>query len=307
MGVQCRIVVYTGDEDSAVAAADAGFHEIARLEDLFSDYRSKSELSRLGDHAGLGPVPASDDMMRILTQAREVSEATDGAFDVTCGPAVALWRESRRTGVLPGAEAIARAREALGWHAVEVDPQARTVTLSKSGMRLDLGGIAKGYAAHHAVVLLKSLGVSSCMVALAGDIAVGEAPPGTPGWRVTVQGDRGSPGPTLVLANASVSTSGDAEQFVVIGGLRYSHIIDPRTGVGTPGGVQATVVARDGAIADALPKAVCVTGPGEAVRLATRFQAAFIISDHGMWTTVDPADVLHAGAADTPQKERPPR
>ena len=293
MGVQCRIVLYESNEERATQAADAAFHEIARLEELFSDYRPSSELSKLGEHAGAGPRAGSPEMIDILSTASTVSQATQGAFDITCGPAVALWREARKTGELPNAQAVAQARSLVDWQAVTIDPNAKTLALTRAGMRLDLGGIAKGYAAAKAAAVLASLGERSCLVGLAGDIAAGDPPPGTEGWRVTVTGDHGSAGPTVLLAHASVSTSGDAAQFVEIAGRRYSHIIDPRTGLGTSGGIQATVVSRDGALADALPKGVCINGAGAAVALAAQFHVAFIINDHGTWTTVDPEHVLH--------------
>jgi thiamine biosynthesis lipoprotein len=256
MGVQCRITLYASDESNAEAAAAEAFREVSRLEQIMSDYRPSSEVSKLCARAGEGPVQVSQELFEVLEVSRRVSKASGGAFDVTVGPLVALWREARQTGQMPDTAALARAKHLVGWELIELDGETRCVTLGRPGMKLDLGGIGKGYAAARAVGVLRSRGMPRCLVALAGDIAAGDAPPGAKGWRIGVVG-----GGEMHLANASVSTSGDSEQFVEIGGVRYSHIVDPRTGLGVVGGPSAvTVWGRDGALVDAVASAVCVTG-----------------------------------------------
>lgn len=253
MGVRTRVVVYAPSEARAETAAAAAFDRIAAIEEIMSDYRPRSELSRLGETSGFA-VEVSEELFEILGEAQRISLATGGAFDITVGPLVRLWRESARTGRLAPAEQVEAARERVGFELLRLDPGGRSVRLERPGMRLDLGGIAKGYAAEAAVMELARLGLPRAMVALGGDVYAGEAPPRARGWRVSIAHD----GSTLEIARMGVSSSGETEQFVEIDGARYSHLLDPRTGLGTSGGVAATVLSRRGAWADALPTAVCI-------------------------------------------------
>jgi len=262
MGCKAVVTLYAPDETCAEAAAALAFDRLGQLDDTMSDYRRASELMRLCDRAGGPPVKVSDDLFEILGASERVSRASGGAFDITVGPAVALWRTSRRTHALPDPSALAAARSLIDWRTVELDSADRSARLGESGVRLDLGGIAKGYAAQRAVDLLKLHLNPRCLVALAGDIAAGDPPPGESGWRITVAGERsGQSVGTLLIANAAVSTSGDTEQSVEIGGHRYSHIIDPRTGLGISARRCVTVVSTRGEWADALATAACILGP----------------------------------------------
>jgi FAD:protein FMN transferase len=264
MGTIFKIVLYADDEKQAARAASAAFARVAELDDIMSDYRPTSELMRLCDKAGTGPVKVSPELFHVLVRSVEVSDLSDGAFDVTVGPVVHLWRLARRTQRLPDAEKLAQARALVGWRNVKLDPKERTVELLKPGMRLDLGGIAKGYAGDEAQAALKKHGVTSAMVAAGGDLTFSNAPPGEAGWDVTIQplDDEEAKQPRhLRLANAAVSTSGDANQYVEIDGKRYSHIVDPHTGLGLVGRMSVTVVAPNGITADSLTKVVCVLGP----------------------------------------------
>lgn len=267
MGVQTRIVMYAPDRGAAETAARAAYERIAELEDIMSDYRPGSELMRLCDRAGEGPVAVSPELFAVLQFSQELARQSGGAFDVTVGPAVALWRESRRTRRLAGDAERARAMELVGSDQLWLDERARTAALARAGMRLDLGGIGKGYAAQRAVELLRVRGLARSLVALAGDIVVGDPPPGRAGWEIGIAGGGAGTSAVLLLANAAVSTSGDTEQFIEIGGRRYSHMLDPRTGLGTPGGLSATVIAPRGELADALATAVCILGRDEGAKL----------------------------------------
>ena len=277
MGTLFRVILYAGNEPAARAAAETAFGRIAALENVLSDYDPDSELMRLCQSPPGQPVRVSVELFDVLERAQRLAAATDGAFDVTIGPLARLWRRARRTGELPPAEALARARESVGWQKLRLDPRRRTVTLLAARMQLDLGGIGKGYAADAALAALKRCGVSRALVAASGDIAVGDPPPGTRGWRVSIGapehdaprgGERepgGSSSPpsiveTLLLQNAGISTSGDAEQFVDIGGRRYSHILDPRTGLGLTERIQVTIVARRATDSDSVATAVSVLG-----------------------------------------------
>jgi thiamine biosynthesis lipoprotein len=268
MGVAWTITVYAGDRHAGDAAIAAGFAEADRLERVLSDYDADSELSRLSAAAPTPqPVPVGDDLWRLLVRAEEIRSLTDGAFDITVGPLTTLWRQSRRSGKLPRPDKLAAARAAVGGDALRLDPKLRGVSLRRPGMRLDPGGIGMGYAADRVLAVLAALGIDSAMVDASGDVVVSAPPPGTAGWRIAVAGLPGDDAPdakTLVLSQAAVTTSGDARQAVDIDGRRYSHIVDPRTGIGVSGPAVVTVIAADGATADALATAASVLGPDAA-------------------------------------------
>jgi thiamine biosynthesis lipoprotein len=226
---------------------------------------------RLCRNAGGPHVRVSRDLFRVLARAQEIAQQTNGAFDVTVSPVVRLWRRARRREELPDAAELTSARELVSYKYLRLDPKARTVQLLKRGMLLDLGGIAKGYAADDALAVLKRYGIASALVAAGGDIAVGAPPPGEAGWSVGIAPlDSPTQPPTrfLALQRAGVSTSGDAEQFVEIAGQRYSHIIDPRTGLALTGHSSVTIVAPDATTSDALATAFSVLGFDQAQALA---------------------------------------
>jgi FAD:protein FMN transferase len=268
MGTRFEIILYAGKESQAREAAKAGFARVAGVNDIMSDYKQTSELMQLCAKAGGPPVKVSDDLLRVLVRAQDVSRRSDGAFDVTIGPIVKLWRQSRRTGRLPDPKKLADARTLVGYRNVELNEKERTVRLLKSGMQLDLGGIAKGYAADAALEVLKSHGIDRALVAAGGDLAMSGPPPGKTGWDVAIARlDDERREVHIPLAHAAVSTSGDAEQYVEINGVRYSHIVDPRTGIGLVGRMSATVVAPTGVQSDSLTKVLAVLGPEKAFKI----------------------------------------
>ena len=217
------------------------------------------------------PVQVSDELFFVLSKAEETSRLSDGAFDVTVGPVVRLWRRARRT------RQAARPGQAGGsaapWSASRTSSstqKAHTVQLLKAGMQLDLGGIAKGYAADEALEVLKKHGITRALVAAGGDIAVSGPPPDADGWKIAIaplQNPRRKRSRYICCCNdAAVSTSGDAEQYVEIDGKRYSHIVDPKTGLGLVGRMSVTVVAPNGITSDSQTKIVCVLGAGEGLQ-----------------------------------------
>lgn len=273
MAVEGRITLFAEDADSARKAARAAFDRMIELDGVMSDYRRDSELMRLCAAAGGEGVPVSQDLFQVLARSGEITAATDGAFDVTVGPIVGLWREARRTGVLPSAEALMEAREHSGWRHVRLDEGEQAVHLDRPGMRLDLGGIGKGFAADAAVAELNRAGVNRCLVDMGGDLRAGDPPPGQAGWRVAIEfAEPGAERTTVTLANGAIATSGDSRQFVIIDGVRYSHIVDPRTGMAVHHRIAAAVTAPDAATADALASAMCVLGVEAGARVASRFE-----------------------------------
>ncbi len=278
MGTLFRIVLYAHAAEEAHAAAAAAFARLDELNAQQSDYEPDSELSRLS-RASEAAVPTpwievSPELYSVLARAREISSASDGAFDVTCGVATRLWRRAIREHELPDAESIAHARASIDWRALELAPDGCRVRWTKPGVRIDLGGIAKGYALDCMLALLDARGLASAMVVGGGDIVVGDAPPGARGWRIEIMSptplDEG-PRPMLELRRAALATSGDLYRSATIAGLRYSHIVDPRTGLGLTSSTGASVIARNGISADALATAAVVLGPQGSERLWERF------------------------------------
>ncbi len=278
MGLLFRIVLYAPDEKAGATAARDAFARIKELNDTLSDYDPESELSRLSRTAGSGrAVEISHDLWRVLARAQEFARRSDGAFDVTVGPFVNLWRQARREKQLPTPAVLEVARAAVGWQHMQLDARRRTAKLLRPGMRLDLGGIAKGYAVDAALATLRARGVTCALVTGGGDMAAGDAPPGTRGWRIEIAPLDVTNAPSarsVLLRNVALATSGDVFQRLEIGGRRYSHIVDPRTGVGLTDHSLVTVIARDGMTADALATAVSVLGPERGATLVAHTPGA---------------------------------
>jgi thiamine biosynthesis lipoprotein len=269
MGTLVRITVYATDERAAADAFRAAFARIAELDRLLSDYKPDSELNTITRTAVGGAVPIGNDLYQVLRKSQELAEATGGAFDVTQGPVIRLWREARKSRRLPDPDALKDAAKRTGYRKLHVDDR-RQVTLDEAGMALDVGAIGKGYAASEALEVLGNLRIRSALVAVSGDLAFSDAPPGQRGWRIALYaGEEDVEGvPRLLeLTNAAVSTSGNTEQYVDLNGRRYSHIIDPSTRMGLSADLTVTVIARHGLDADGLDTAVSVLGPDRGLQL----------------------------------------
>jgi thiamine biosynthesis lipoprotein len=269
MGTLFTITLYATNEVSAQGAAAAAFAKVAALNQMMTDYDPESELMQLCRVTVGEPARVSAELFAILAESQRVAELSAGAFDPTIGPVVRLWRRVRRTEALPSPEQLAHARESVGWRKLQLDSKHQTVTLLATNMQLDLGGIAKGYAADAALKVLREHGMRSALVAASGDIAVGDTPPGQVGWRVSIgkpfqSADKER---TLILKNVAVSTSGDSEQFVVIAGKHYSHIVDPRTGMGLTNRCQVSIIAPHATQTDALATAVSILGAEQGAAL----------------------------------------
>ncbi len=280
MGTSARVVLYARDRARARAAADRAFARIAELDARLSDYRDDSELMRLCAQAGGPPVQVSGDLARVLDVAQEIAARTGGAFDVTIGPVSRLWRRARAAGAMPDADELAAAQRLVGYRQLEVTVEARIVRLKQAGMMLDLGGIGKGYAADEALARLRADGVPASLVALGGDVAAGDAPPGEAGWRVAIAPLGPLVGhrlPFRHLRRAGISTSGDAEQFLERDGVRHSHVIDPATAAARRGRAGVTVVAPSATMSDALSTAVGVMGAARGFRLIEDMPGAAVL------------------------------
>ncbi|HEX4069762.1 MAG TPA: FAD:protein FMN transferase, partial [Planctomycetaceae bacterium] len=281
MGVPVKVLVYSRQEALANAGVHAAFERIRQLNLIFSDYDDESEISRLVRTAGPGhPVPVSRELFDVLEQSLEIARQSNGAFDVTVGPLVQLWRKARRTKKLPTPQELAAAKGRIGYQFVRLNRPHRTVELFKPNMQLDFGGIVKCYAAQEARDVLKSHGLPRALVALSGDIAAGDPPPDAPGWRIAIQGialegiatkgngrPDAAPDQYVVLHNECISTAGDTYQFVEIGGKRYSHILDPKTGLGITRRISVTVIAPTGLESDGLDTTAAILGPDKGLKL----------------------------------------
>jgi len=266
MGTEFRIVLYAPDEGAAARGFEAAFARLDEIDARLSDYRPESELSRLGRSSDGGPLvegaPVSEDLWRVLARAQQLGRSSGGAFDVTVGPLVRLWRRARRQDRLPDPEELTAARERVGVELLELDGGLHRVRLLRRSMRLDLGGIGKGFALDEALATLRDAGIERALVDGGGDLALGEAPPGRAGWIVRLE--PGTPGATpthLELARAGIATSGHAGRGFELEGRRYSHILDPRSGEPLVAAPAASVFAPDATTADACASAACVLGP----------------------------------------------
>lgn len=265
MGVKLRLRLLASDEDSAWDAARAVFARADEIDFALSDYRVDGELKAL--ERSSGPFRASADLYGALELSLDVAAKTEGAFDPTVGPIVKLWRDARRDGRRPDPGEIAKARSRIDRTAVRLSgPDERTVHLARADLSFDFGGIGKGIALDAAAQILRSRGIDVFLLEFGGEILVGDPPSGKDGWVVDL-GD----GEKTRLSNEALSTSGDAEQFVVLDGVRYSHVIDPRNGEPLSDGVRAIVRARSSAEADALSTALSVIGAERFFDVLARF------------------------------------
>ncbi|GAB4139476.1 MAG: FAD:protein FMN transferase [Planctomycetaceae bacterium] len=271
MGVDFTITVYAPSEAIANRAASAAYARIEKLNKILSDYNPESEISRLGRLSGPGkPVRVSPDLLKVMTHSLALSRKSNGAFDVTLGHLTRLWRLARRTKMLPSDQERKSALSRTGYQYVRINSCQSTVELLKTGMRLDMGGIAKGYAADEALKVLKKHGLTRAMVDASGDISIGDPPPGKAGWVIGIASLRkpnAPPNRYLELKNVAVATSGDAFQYVQIDGKRFSHIINPKTGLGLTTRSSVTVIAPTGIQADSLASAVSVLGMKRGIHL----------------------------------------
>lgn len=303
MGSLCTIRLFAEDEAGAEQAAKAAFARVEAINQCASDYLPESELSRFNRAPANVAVPISLDLFQLFQSSLTTARLTDGAFDITCTYAVQNWRRAKRQHKLPTPESTAHAVAMTDWHALILDTRKRNATKTKAGLLCDLGGIGKGYAANEALKVLRKSGFSRAVVAASGDLAIGDAPPGKDGWDIELrtfehpeEKDRLD---HFILKNCGCSTSGDLHQFTEIEGLRYSHIIDPKTGLGMTRRMACTVIAADAAQSDAFDTPLCLLGPDKGQKVAARVPGL-----RARWVELDAAGQRHTLAtADFPIPE----
>lgn len=265
-GIMDTIVIVTvvaGGEEQAEQAIDLAFDEIRSLEKLLSFWTNDSEIAEIYRNAGVEPVKVSPETLEMARISLEISEKTDGAFDPTIGPAIRLWDFRGET--LPDENKMKTALLAVDYRAVEIDAVAGTIYLSQKGMSFDTGGIAKGYAADRAVDALREAGITSGLIAIAGDIrAFGERPGGGP-WRVGIRNPRPVDDNDNIMAviglrDEAISTSGDYERYFDEDGVRYHHLLDPKTGQPARGLMSVSVIAGNAVTTDGYSTGAFVMG-----------------------------------------------
>ena len=284
MGTDFKIIIDDTNESTCQKVAKKAFEEAHRLNNIFSDYLADSEASVLSASSFNDQddeyLEISAELLKVLKFSRELSKDTSGDFDITIGPASRLWRIARFRESLPGPDKIKNALTRIGFNKILFHPSENKVRLDHKGMLLDFGGIAKGFAGDQMVTLLKDSGLNRCLIDAGGDLIIGQAPKGKPGWRVKIGGEKHPELPSLSLSNCAVATSGDTEQFAIIRGKAYSHIINPHTGIGLNTRAQVTVIAKNGMIADSLASAALVSGLKSSEKIFEKYniKAAFFIS-----------------------------
>ena len=284
MGSPFMIVLYCNDSLQAVDLAKQSFKLVDSFNNIFSDYLNTSELMQLNSSGGsYSSVKVSPALLDILLQSKIAYEKSEGAFDITVGPIVKLWRSARKTNQFPSAKKIGATRNLTGFNKLIIDTANKEVTLTETGMGLDLGGIAKGWIAQKIIDFLSSQKITMALADAGGDIAMSAAPPNSKGWSVGVNVPESKEElleQSLLIQNKSVATSGDAYQFIEHGGKRYSHITDPKTGYGVTLQRNVTVIANDGATADWLATACSILPIKKAKRLAVKMKAEVLIAEN---------------------------
>ncbi|CAN5396732.1 FAD:protein FMN transferase [soil metagenome] len=275
MGSPFHIVMYAEDSLQAAKAAASAFLLVDTLNEIFSDYLPESELNRLCKTAGSGVwVNVSEPLFDILKKSVDAGKKSNGTFDITISPLVRLWRKARAGEILPSQTAIDSAMNKTGIYLIMLDKKSTSVRLAKKGMQLDLGGIAKGEVAQRVCDRLVSLGFPYVLADAGGDLVAGDVPKGVNGWHVGINqpGSEEIMNQRLLVKNKAVATSGDLYQFVEIDGKRYSHVIDPSTGIALTSSRNVTVIAPYGYQADWLTKACSILPIKKALKMARKMK-----------------------------------
>jgi len=291
MGTFANVIAVAAKAKTAQEGIEAAFREQRRIETLMNYHRTDSELSRMNREAFGKPIKVDRATFEVIQSAMHFSKLSDGAFDVTVGPLVDLWHSAADANSTPTEEELASAQAKVGWEKVVLDANEATVKFAVEGMKIDLGGIAKGYAVDKSVEAMKKCGVLGGVVDIGGNIrCFGKPPAGKKTWLIGVQDpnavtedfNRGKPLMVLEMTNEAVATSGHYRRFVTVQGRRQSHIIDPHTGSGSDKLVSVTIIAPDAMTADALSTAVSVMGAEKGFRLVEGLESteAILVTGH---------------------------
>ncbi len=273
MGSQLRLLAWTTDEASTVAAFDQVFREFDRLESLLSIWKPGSDVVRLNQAAGGAPIAISPDTVTVLEAAAQASEWTGGKFDITFGVYTDIWKfDHDQDNTIPDQRAIDARRTLVDARLVQVDRAARTAAIGKAGARIHLGGIGKGYAVDRAAALLRARGLGDFLIQSGGDLYVAGQNGAMP-WKLGINDPRGAANQsfaTVEISDGTLSTSGDYERFFIKDGVRYHHLIDPDTGEPARGTRSVTIVTDSAMLADVLSTGAFILGPAAGMALIER-------------------------------------
>ena len=266
MGTEIAILIMNEAEPAARRAIHAGFEEIRRIDALMTDWRA-SPFEEINQKAGIAPVEVSDEILFMVQEAARISKLTDGNFDISYAGAGKLWDFKKSPPALPSEQEVRESLKRVGYAKVQIDADKKTVFLPLEGMRIGLGGIAKGYSVDRAVQAIKDFGIKNFAVNAGGDLTVRGRKDGKLWW-VGIRHPRSKTEniALLPISNGTVATSGDNERFFVVDGVRYCHILNPRTGYPANECQGVTLIAKEAYLADAFATAVFVMGPAKGMQ-----------------------------------------
>lgn len=284
MGTLVEITAQGKDPEKLNRAVKRAFAEVKRIEKMMSDREKGSELARINRNAGMKAVKVSQEILEIITKSIHFSRISQGAFDISWAALAELWDFDQERPVVPPKEKVAESIKLIDYQKIVVDRESSTVFLQVDGMRIGLGGIAKGYAVDRAIQALQQEGVKDAIVNAGGDLRVIGKKDGQP-WRVGIQDPRGRGKllGVLEITDTSFATSGDYEKYFSEDGIRYHHLLNPKTGFPAQGCRSVTVICASALEADALSTAVFVLGPEAGLKLIEELPGveALIIDQEG--------------------------
>ncbi len=263
MGTIFKVSVHSEKPRNKVEDIVQGSFKIAdEMDDRFSDYSAESEVSKFNKQGSHIPFKISSELLELLTISQSLYHKTSASFEPAAGALTQLWRLSRKTKRLPDQKTLSLAIKASSFASLIIDRKNKTLTKKDHLTRLDFGGIAKGYTADKMLNYLQEHDLKSCSISAGGDVIVGNPPPGRLYWiiRINPFGDSNSETMRVKLSNAAVSTSGNVEQFIQIGGKKYSHIVNPKNGLGLTTNHAAVVISNKGSMSDALATSISILG-----------------------------------------------
>jgi len=277
MGTLFRIVLYAKSENLANAASHKAYLRIEELNHIFSDYLQSSELSQISKYAHHHAVKVSDDMWTLLKLSDDLNAQSDGAFNIATGPLTKLWRRAIRRQEIPDNKKIKDALVNSDWNDVQLDELNHTIKFNRKGMRLDMGGVAKGYTVDQAYLILLGEGLAMSLVDGGGDIFAGDAPPDTKGWSIKIESNASQRSEDIILKNEALASSGSTFKFVEFEGRQYSHIVSPISGYGISDPITINVKAENCTVADALATTFCIQSNRQIVKRIAKYFKAMLL------------------------------
>ena len=281
MGSPFNLIFYYTDSAEAKRIADECFSIVDSLNTIFSDYSSESEVGKLASQKNYVNLKVSNELYSMILRSKQTWIRSGKTFDITIGALTQLWRKAKSEKRFPPETEIKEAKQSTGFQNLVINKETKTISFNKKGMRLDFGGIVKGYAAQRVIEHLKTKNISIALADAGGDIVMSNPPPGKKGWIVGInipESETELWDKKLELKNCAVATSGDVYRYTIHNGVKYSHIIDPRTGYGVTSQRNVTVIAKDGATADWLATACSILPIQKALQLAKKEKAALLIA-----------------------------